>query len=899
MAPEAAPGTTAKGSGPAGSLPDLPHWAVPRPELTERMSEAVQGPVTLITGPPGAGKTTTALAWAATAAGPPGPIACWVACDDSTATVRGFCLALRGSLTRAGIDVPSTERGPGHHPEARDDDMLDAITTALRTARTPVVVVVDDVPARPGSAAADVLSHLLRHTGPRFRAAVLSRGDAPLPLHRHRLAGELTEIRAADLAFGDREIAAVLAQHGVRPDPASVRALRERTGGWPAAIRLAAMSMEHHPDPEGFAARFGGDDQGVVGYLMEEVVDAQPPGARWLLLATSVTDRVNAELARDLAAPAGRAFPDLVRQNAFAEPLGQGWYRYHPMLGRALRQILQHESPGMVPELHRRAATWFERAGLLPDAVRQAVLAGDWHYASRMVVERLAIGPVLGLRPHDALLGVLDGIPDTAAFTGAGPEPAIVAAAVAARRRDEASCTAALRHAKRVLRRSPPDVARPARWCLAAVELSRLGATGFAGLAGASGEAALLSQAPARRLDDRPELRALALSGRGAAHVWHGELHQAARHFGAALTAAERAGGDFQTKRCLGDLALTEALLGNAARATELAGRARRLPDVPAPPDGGASAAALLAETWADVDRWRLQEARGRLGQMARASSGPADPVSSAVHHLLKARADLCQGRPDHALDDLRAAEEITPRPRWLDRRLALIAAEANVARGEVEAARRDARRADGPDAGRAASLESSLALAYADVRAGADRTASALLKEALRRPARAPLDVRVDAWLLDACLAYRDGDPRHGRRSLDRALGLARREEIRRPFAMARSWLRPVLHHDPELLHAHHPLLEPLGLLVRTGAVPSPGTNEPDMNGTAPVERLSPRELEVLRSVAQLMTTQEIAANLYVSVNTVKTHLKSINRKLAVTRRAEAVRRAHQLSLL
>ncbi|WP_143118422.1 LuxR C-terminal-related transcriptional regulator [Actinomadura madurae] len=862
----------APGAVPAGSLPYVPGWVVARPRLTERLSAGVRGPLTVITGPPGAGKTITALAWAASWAGP--PRVCWVTCDDSTVTVQGFCASLIRSLSSAGIDVASAGRGP----DADGEGMVEAVTAALLEAG-PVAVVVDDFPARTGSAPAEVVDHLLRHA-PAFRAVVLSRSDSPLPLNRHRLARELTEIRADDLAFGDHEVAEVLAQHGVRLTHASRRALHERTGGWPAAIRLAAMSMENHPDPEEFAARFAGDDQAVVGYLMEEVVDAQPSGARRLLLATSVVERVNAGLACELAGDAGRAFADMVRQNAFVVPLGRGWYRYHPMFGAALRLILRHESPGLVPVLHRRAAEWFERSGLLPDAVRQAVRAGDWQYASRMVVDRLAIGHALGLGPPEASFDLLDGIPDTAAFTGARPEPAIVAAAVAARRGDEASCAAALRHARRVLRRSPHD---PAWMCLAAVELCRPGATGFGDLAGASGEAALLRRAPGRLLDDRPELRSLALSGRGAAHVWHGELDEAARHFGEALTAAEQAGGDVQRRRCLSDLALTEALLGNVAHAADLAGRARRLPDAPVSPQAGDLAAAELADAWGDVERWRPRAARRRVAQ---AFPGP---LARAIQHLVKARADLCRGHPEHALDDLRAAGEMVPRPGWLGRRLALVSAEAHVARGEIEAARRDVERADGRP-----SLETALALARVEMSAGEDGAAVATLREGLHRWTRAPTDVRVEAWLLDARLAYRNGDQGQGRRSLDRALRLARREGIRRPFEMSRSWLLPVLRQDPGLIRTHRLLLEPLGLAAETGAMVSPGGN-----GAVPVERLSPRELEVLRSVAQLMTTEEIAVNLYVSVNTVKTHLKSINRKLAVTRRGEAVRRARELSLL
>jgi LuxR family maltose regulon positive regulatory protein len=843
----------------------------------------------VITGPPGAGKTITALAWAATAARAPKPIICWVTCDGSTVTVQGFCGSLIKSLSRTGIDVAAIARAR-HDIDAREQAMVTAITAAFLEAGAPIAVVVDDFPSRTGSAPAEVVNHLLRHAGPGFRAVVLSRSDSPLPLHRHRLAGELAELRADDLAFHDQEIAEVLAQHGVRLTPAARRRLRERTGGWPAGIRLAAMSMEAHSDPEAFAARFAGDDQAVVGYLMEEVIDARPPDVRWLLLSTSVVQRVNTALAGELAGDAGRAFPDMVRRNAFVVPLGQGWYRYHHMFGEALRLILRHESPGMIPKLHQRAAAWFERSGLLIEAVGQAVQVGDWQYASRMVIDRLAIGHVLGLRPQEALSGLLEGMPDEAAFESGGPEPAIVAAAAAARRGDEPSCAAALRHAKRVLRRSSRGAAWPTRLCLAAVELCRPGATAYADPASAFGEAAtLLRNAPARLLDDRPELRALALSGRGAARVWDGQLPEAARLFGEALAAAEQAGGDFQTKRCLGDLALTEALRGNVGQAAELAARARQLPEMSVSPAGRKVAAAHLASAWGDLERWRVASVHSELGRAALAFSSYDDPLSSAIQALVKTRTHLCQGQPKDALEALRAADTITPQPRWLERRLALAAAEAHVACGEVEAARLDVQRA-----GEWTDLDSAVTSARVEVSSGADGTASAMLRKALRKFTRAPTDVRVEAWLLDACLCYGSGDQWRGRRSLDQALRLALREEIRRPFAMSRRWLLPILLKDPDVLRAYHLLLGPLGLTVRTGAAMSP-----DGNGATPVEQLSPRELEVLRSVAQLMTTEEIASNLYLSVNTVKTHLKSIYRKLAVTRRAEAVRRAHQLSLL
>jgi LuxR family maltose regulon positive regulatory protein len=158
------------------------------------------------------------------------------------------------------------------------------------------------------------------------------------------------------------------------------------------------------------------------------------------------------------------------------------------------------------------------------------------------------------------------------------------------------------------------------------------------------------------------------------------------------------------------------------------------------------------------------------------------------------------------------------------------------------------------------------------------------------------PERVQLEAWLAQALLSFRCGDEAQGRRSLEQALKLAEPEKRRLPFAMERSWLRPVLLRHPELGIPHRELLGPG--LVAPGAVPAQRA-APEQGAPVIVEQLSRRETDVLRLVGEMLDTADIAAEMHISVNTVKTHLKSIFRKLGACDRREAVRRARQLSML
>jgi LuxR family maltose regulon positive regulatory protein len=658
------------------------------------------------------------------------------------------------------------------------------------------------------------------------------------------------------------------------------------------------MSLEGSADPDLFVAQFTGDDRAVVGYLVEEALDCQPSDVRRLMLALSVAERFNSELALELAGGGDeQRFSAMVRGNAFVTPLGSGWYRYHHMFGEALRLVLRHESPGDVPGLYGRAAVWFNRKGLLVEAVRHAIQAGDWLYASQSVVNQLAIGQILGLVKGSPLAGAFAGLPERIASNGSGPEPALVAAAVALARGNAASCAAALGYADVTLDRTPEDQGIEARLTADVIRLFLQASQDPAAvpdMVTTSGR--ILDRISAFSLHRHPELQALVSATRGRTDLWAGRLIKAAVAFGEAVTAASEAGGDSLRRYCLGYSALVEALLGRWKHANGLVAKAHQLPEAPA--RAGLPASALhLASAWLYLERCELENAERELTKADEVMQAHPDACISALQGLILARVELAKGSQLRALEALEAIRfAVRPLP-WLDRMTTLIEAEAHAAAGEAPAALDAAERAGG-----LAAPDSTVALVRAQVCRGDTAAAMRTLRPSLSRLAAAPADLRVEAMLLDAHLSWTMGDTSRARRSVDRALRLAQRDRICLPFAMSKGWLGPLLRQDHELVRQHHQLLEPLQLAgppqiaTANGSVSTANGHdaEPVVFG-----QLSARELEVLRRVALMMTSEEIAEEMCLSINTVKTHLKNIYRKLAVTRRFEAVRRARRLQLL
>ena len=274
----------------------------------------------------------------------------------------------------------------------------------------------------------------------------------------------------------------------------------------------------------------------------------------------------------------------MVRQIAFVLPLEHGWYRYHQLFAETMQLVLRHENPGMAAGLHRRAAAWFDREGMLADAVRHATLAQDWQFACWLVVERMAVGQLLGLGVDSPPARWFRSMPAAVVTAGVAPEPAIVAAAEALSRGDDQACQRALRWAERALSPLPDDHARAARLAAGVIRIARAHPADLPTVERVADQARkLLRQMPEAPSDPPPELSALLLAAGGRADLWAGRLAGAAEAYAAALEAATAAGGNLQRYRCLGSLALVEALRGRfrgplswSPRA-QLPGRARSL----------------------------------------------------------------------------------------------------------------------------------------------------------------------------------------------------------------------------------------------------------------------------------------------------------------------------------
>jgi LuxR family maltose regulon positive regulatory protein len=533
-----------------------------------------------------------------------------------------------------------------------------------------------------------------------------------------------------------------------------------------------------------------------------------------------------------------------------------------------------------VPELHRRAAGWYQRNGLLTQAVRHAAAAGDWQLAARVVVGELAVGQLTQTGGNQSLADEFTRMRPAQAWTR--PEPLLVAAALALA--DDRPASTWLAAAEGMLGALPPAEAIPARLAAAQVRLAMSRRTGDLGsMAAAVAEAqAMLAAVPTGAVARCPWIGAQVLSGRGAVELWSGHLGEAAATFEAAIAAVPAPDSTHERASCLGYLALADALRGRLNRAASTAGDAERL-------SAPISPAAHVALATFYVERNELRQAHGELKRAEGALRLYPDRLTGTVACLMAARKALAEGHPDSAVEIARKARHGGPLPYWLERRLAMLESRACAAAGDATAALDAAGRAD------PASLEAAVTQAHAWLAAGDPKAARKSLAGHRERAEAVPDHVRLEAWLATARISYAAGERAEGRRSLQRALRLAEPERLRLPFALERTWLRRVLRADPDLAHVYRDLLEPDLVGPAREPAPKPGTR------AAPVmlEPLSGRELEVLQYAAEMLDTTEIAAVLFISVNTVKSHLKSIYRKLAVTHRGEAVRRARELRIL
>jgi len=389
---------------PPPAVPLAPSAVVTRARLLARLTEGSSGPLTLVSAQAGSGKTLLASHWARLGLAP-GQLA-WITVEDGDADADVFWPWLIECLCRQGVTVDA----PDDHRSADSHGLVGQLARTIAQRCEPLVIVIDEGCQSIDSQLGRQWDYLLRHSGAKLRVIWLTRADPAMPLHRYRLDGTVVEVRAADLAFTVAELADLAAAFELELTAAERRALLERTAGWPAGLTFAVMSLAGQTDIEQAIDEFTGTQSNVAAYLVSEVLDAQPPEIREILLRTSVAAQLPPGLVEALTGqpPGQRVLEFMARGNSFIEPVrgAPGTYRYQPLLREFLRMQLAYEQPALVPELHKRAAYWLAAEGRVVDAIRHAAEAGAWADAAAYLVEDAGIGQLL-TGPSKARLGAI------------------------------------------------------------------------------------------------------------------------------------------------------------------------------------------------------------------------------------------------------------------------------------------------------------------------------------------------------------------------------------------------------------------------------------------------------------------------------------------------------------
>ena len=778
--------------------------------------------------------------------------------------------------------------------------MVDRVLSELADASGGVTLVIDDLHELNSPEAVAQLTRLLTSLPPRVHAILTTRHDVRLGLHELRLAGELAEIRAADLRFSERETRELLDASGIMLSDAGAALLHQRTEGWAAGLRLAVISLAGHPEPERFVTEFSGSERTVAEYLIAEMLDRQPPDVQDLLLRTSLLDRVNGELADLLTGRPGSEpiLLDLEDANAFVESLDpwRTWFRYHYLFADLLRLELRRTLPAEVPALHRRAAGWFTVQGQVAEAIGHTQAAGDWAEAARLLADHSFSLTLDG--QAQTMQALLRAFPPGADH----PELALVRATVdlAQGRLDQAAAHLAV--AETHAEAAPPDRRRRLRVAVASLKLSL--ATRRGHLAGVVEQVRFLASPVTGQSDEDialgSDLRAVALMNLGTAEAWALGLPDAERHLGEGAVLAREIGRPYLEVGCLAQLAFAYIFHGAAMPTIDsFATTQRRCREAIALAEryGWGTepviAPALMTLAGTMVFLGEFDEAEQWLQRTRQALQTDTGPDIRLQLHQTAAILHAGRGRHHEALQQFGAAEDLASQlegSQALASQMTgwLLAAEARLGMtGEARALLATL------EDERASSGEIRNALAVICLAEGNPAGALAAVADVLDGTAPVLGYVTVVEAHLLAGLAHRElGDQRAASQAAERALALAESDRLVLPFAMTGS--AGLLEALPRHQTAHAALLADI-LDVLHGSSPK-ATKQ---SASPPAEELSPGELRVLRYLPTNLSRPEIAGELSVSPNTVNAHIRSIYAKLGVGDRSSAVRRARELRLL
>jgi LuxR family transcriptional regulator, maltose regulon positive regulatory protein len=621
---------------------------VRRTRLIELLGASAHAKLALIQAPVGSGKTTLLADWHA-AADETRPFA-WLSLDrgdnDPVRFLEGLIAALRTVAPDAGAQALAQLGGGA----ALTRVVLPSLVNDVVAQPSRLVLVLDDYHVIVDPRVHEAVTFLLEHQPATLQIAVASRSEPPFPLGRLRVRDELVEIRATDLRFTDHEADSLLNHTlGLGLEPADVARLQQRTEGWAAGLRLAALSLSGREDRRAFISSFAGDDRPVVDYLGFEVLDGQADDVREFLLETSILERLSGPLCDHVTTRVESAtrLDELERAGLLLLPLDskREWYRYHHLFSELLRHELIRTRPELVTVLHRRAAAWFRDAGSIGAAIRHAIAGGDVGGAAELITEHwyayLQRGRIATVADW------LDALGDDAVRTEAGLCLTKAWIAVNTGRLDEvAAWIAAAERAgtdEPVLESGVASLQEVHRYMDGDVERAvRAG----------------------RRSVERGETpwRPVGCPVLGIALFWSGHAGEAAAELESAAQTARAAGNHLAVIHASGGLAAIRAEAGDLAAADAAAVAALSLADRRGLSEHWATTLARVVHGRALEQRGLIADASDEIARGVELSERGVATVEIAYARLAQAEAHQVGGDPDAAAEAARHARAVIER---------------------------------------------------------------------------------------------------------------------------------------------------------------------------------------------------------------------------------------------
>jgi len=931
-------------------LLDLLNEGLPRPSnsLARQGASLSEGRfarrLTLISAPAGFGKTTLISEWVQAMGGATPPMAAaWLSLDegdsDSTRFLTYLVAALQTIAANIGEGVLGMLQSSQPPPT---ESILTVLLNEITSLPDNFALILDDYHVIDAKPVDNALTFLLEHLPPQMHLVIATREDPNLPLARLRARGQMTELRITDLRFTPSEAAEFFNQvMGLNLSAEEVSSLETRTEGWIAGLQLAALalqgtlSMRGRADVSGFIKAFAGDNRYIVDYLVEEVLQRQPERVRSFLLQTSILDRLSGPLcdavrfgpAEPPSSSEGTAVTGqedgkgmleaLERGNLFVVPLDdkREWYRYHHLFADVLQARLMVEQPNQVPALHRRASEWYEHNGSPADAIRHALAAEDFERAAGLV--ELA-WPAMDWSFQSATwLGWVKALPDE--LVRARPVLSVGYAWALLNWGELAAGEARLRDAERWLDPAGDMSARPEGSADGMVvvdeeqfrTLPASIATARALHAQALGDAPTTVKYARRALDllaetDYFERGRLAVI-LGLAHWTSGDLEAAHRSFTDAMASFRMAGNILFAVSftfILADIRIVQGRLHEAVSTYE---RSLQLATEQGEPVLEGTAELYLGLSELHREQGDLESARQYLLR----SEELGDQTEVYRYRLCRAHARMreAQGDPDTALDLLDEAE------RWLHfetpipdlRPSAAFKARVWVRQGRLAQALgwvRERGLSAADDLSYLREFEHVILVRVLIARYKSDRVeryiheAMALLERLLKAAEEGGRTGSVIEILVLQALAHdAQGDIPPALMSLERALLLAEPEGYVRIFVDEGPPMAALLREAAKQSTAPNYVRQLRSALGKAATYRKVAGRTPVTQLL--IDPLSERELEVLRLLRSELNGPEIARELVVSLNTMRTHTKNIYSKLGVNSRRAAVRRAEELDLL